>query len=72
MLVTSLTKMEQIVAGHPNLHWFGWDVVLLKKNKSAQFEKNGVYYKGEWHKQFIYPITENGWSIPNYLGNEDV
>lgn len=71
MLVSSLRVMEQIVDYRPELEWDGWDVVSYKKNRSAQFEKDGAFKNGEWYKKIVYPITENGWSIPNYMGLSD-
>lgn len=67
MLVTNLQKMEEIVVNNPNLHWEGWDVVMYKKNDSAQFNVNGSFRNGEWYNKFVYPITESGWSIPEKL-----
>ena len=71
MFVTSLTEMEQIVSYRPDLEWEGWDVVQYKKNNSAQFDKNGAFKNGQWYKKNVYPITEKGWSIPNYMGLRD-
>ena len=71
MFVTSLTEMESIVSFRPDLEWDGWNVVHYKKNGSAQFDKKGSYKNGEWHKKTVYAVTENGWSIPNYMGLTD-
>jgi hypothetical protein len=67
MLVTSLSKMEEIVAGHPDLSWNGWDVVRRKQNSNAQFDPKGICVNGVWYKQYVYPITESGWSLPESL-----
>lgn len=72
MLINSLTKMERIVQSHPELSWDGWNVVRHKRNPSAQFETNGAFHNGSWHKRFVFPLTENGWSIPDNIGRKDV
>lgn len=72
MLVSSLNKMERIVGSHPELSWEGWDVVRHKKNPSSQFESSGEFYKGAWHKKIIFPLTKDGWSVPDSIGRSDV
>lgn len=64
MLITSLSKMEEIVSGHPDLDWDGWNVIRYKKNDAAEFSVNGSCRNGNWYNKYIYPITEDGWSIP--------
>lgn len=71
MLVTSLNEMEQIVSYRPDLEWDGWNVVHYKKNDAAQFTVDGAFKNGQWYKKNIFQITENGWSIPNYMGLRD-
>jgi len=71
MFITSLSEMEQIVASRSDLHWEGWDVVRYKKNPNAQFDVTGVFRNGSWHKRYVFPITEDGWSIPHSIGNRD-
>lgn len=71
MLVNSLTEMEQIVAYRPDLEWDGWDVVHYKKNNSAQFDKNGAFKNGSWYKKTVYPISSDGWIIPNNMVMRD-
>lgn len=67
MLVNSLNKMEQIVNGHPELSWNGWDVIRYRQNNNAQYDPKGVYRDGKWYKQYVYPITEDGWYLPESL-----
>lgn len=71
MLVNNLDVMEQIVDRRPDLEWDGWDVVYYKKNPSAQFDKSGSFKNGTWYKKIVYPVTETGWSIPNFMGLRD-
>lgn len=65
MIVTNLEKMEKIVARNNNLSWLGWDVVDRKKSESGRTAVNGVRVNGVWYVQRIYPVTRNGWDIPN-------
>jgi hypothetical protein len=68
MLVTSLEKMENIVASRKDLDWIGWDVVKYTKSYSAMFHIDGVCKNGVWFKKKTFPVTEDGWNIPNSIG----
>jgi len=65
MIVTSLEKMEKIVARNNTLSWVGWDVRDLKRSESGRTAVNGVRVGGVWYLQRIYSVTRNGWDIPN-------
>lgn len=71
MLVSSLTEMEQIVSYRSDLEWEGWDVIQYKKNNSAQFDKHGAFKNGSWYKKTIFPLNQDGWSIPNSMVMRD-
>jgi len=68
MLVTDLNAMEDIVSSRKDLEWNGWDVVKYSNHSNAMFHKNGAYKNGKWVKKNIFPLTENGWHIPNNIG----
>ncbi len=72
MLINDLTKMEKIVASRSDLGWVGWDVVRYKRGNSAQFNKNGVIWKGQWHHASVFLITELGWKIPSSVIDANV
>jgi hypothetical protein len=72
MLIASLSQMEQLVQSNKNLFWDGWDVVQYKKSDKSQFEKDGSFFRGTWHKKTIFKITESGWNIPVSIGGHDV
>lgn len=65
MLVKNLDKMEKIVSKNKNLYWVGWDVVDRKKSDAGRTAVNGIRVNGVWYLQRIYPVTRNGWDIPN-------
>lgn len=65
MIIKSLEKMEQIVSKNKNLYWVGWDVADRKKSDAGRTSTSGVRVNGEWFLQRIYPVTRNGWDIPN-------
>jgi hypothetical protein len=65
MIVNNLEKMEKIVARNNNLSWVGWDVADRKRSESGRTAVNGVRVNGVWYLQRIYPVTRNGWDIPN-------
>lgn len=64
--------MERIVESDPELSWDGWDVVRYKKNPSSQFDKSGILHNGSWHRKFVFPLKDGGWSIPESIGVRDV
>lgn len=67
MLVTSLEEMEQIVRSREDLSWDGWDVVKHTYANNAMYAKDGSFINGKWMKKKVFPLTEDGWSIPNSM-----
>ena len=65
MKINSLEKMERIVAKNKNLSWIGWDVVDRKRSESGRTSTSGVRVNGEWFLQRVYPISRDGWNIPD-------
>ena len=70
MLVTSLEEMEQIVRSRGDLHWDGYDIVKYTNSDSAMFGSDGVFRNGKWMKKKVFPLTEQGWNLPNYFGRD--
>lgn len=68
MLVTSLEEMESIVASRSDLEWDGWSVVKYSNSSNAMYAPDGVYHRGKWMKKKVYPLTEEGWYLPNSIG----
>ena len=68
MLVNNLQYMEGIVEKRNDLDWIGWDVVKYSKSSEAMFSSDGVFRNGQWYKRKIFPLTENGWNVPNSIG----
>lgn len=71
MLVNNLNQMEKIVDSSSQLEWDGWDVVTYTASNSAMLAKDGVYRDGKWYKKKVFPLTENGWNLPDSIGNTD-
>jgi len=65
MIINSLEKMEKIVNKYDNLSWNGWDVVDRKRSESGRTSTSGVRVDGLWYLQRVFPITKDGWDIPN-------
>lgn len=65
MIIKSLEKMEKIVAKYDNLSWNGWDVVDRKRSESGRTSISGVRVDGLWYLQRVFPVTKDGWDIPN-------
>jgi hypothetical protein len=63
--IMSLEQMEQIVDRNKSLSWNGWDVVELTKNPTAMFKTNGAVINGIWYIKNVFPISQDGWRIPN-------
>jgi hypothetical protein len=68
MLVTSLDHMEQIVASRDDLEWDGWDVVKYTNSNNAMYAADGCFHRGKWMKKKVFPLTSDGWYIPNTIG----
>jgi hypothetical protein len=65
MMITSLEKMEEIVAKNKSLFWDGWTVVNSFQSDKARTSKMGVYRKGRWYIQKRFEPGKNGWNIPD-------
>lgn len=65
MIIKKIEHMESIISRNKNLSWIGWDVVDRKKSDAARTSTSGVRVDGSWYLQRIYPVTRNGWDIPN-------
>lgn len=65
MIIKNLEQMEKIVSNNSNLSWVGWDVVDRKRSDGARTSVDGVRVKGLWYLQRLYPVTRQGWDIPN-------
>lgn len=71
MLISDLNKMESIVDSSSDLQWEGWNVVKYTPSHNAMFSQDGAYLNGVWHKKKTFPITEQGWNIPNSIGKKN-
>jgi hypothetical protein len=65
MKISSLEKMETIVSKNRALSWEGWNVVELIKLPTAWSKRNGAFVNGSWFIKTTFPVSEDGWSIPN-------
>jgi hypothetical protein len=65
MNIKSLEQMEEIVKKQKNLSWEGWDVIQTSPNPVAWRYPNGRFIKGKWYVQKRFPVTANGWELPN-------
>jgi hypothetical protein len=68
MFVKNLDEMESIVSSNNNLGWNGWDVAKYSESNSAIYSKDAEFRNGKWMKKKVFPLTEQGWNIPNYIG----
>ena len=64
MQVTSLEKMEAIVANNKSLSWDGWTVLETKNDPTAWTKTSGAFINGSWKVQNRFAPTEQGWDIP--------
>lgn len=70
MLVTNLEDMEKIVQNRGDLSWDGYDVVKYTNSDNAMYGVDGVFRNGKWMKKKVFPLTEQGWDLPNYFGRD--
>lgn len=68
MVITSLDQMEKIVSSRSDLSWDGWDVVRHTENSNGMHSVDGEFKNNKWTKKKVFPITENGWNVPNVIG----
>lgn len=71
MLVTTEHEMQDIINSRGDLEWDGWNVIKYSKNSNAAYEKDGCFHKGMWMKKKVFPLTSDGWYLPNYIGRVD-
>ena len=66
MYVDSLNKMEEIVSNREDLMWENFNVVQLKsQSPNAALGKSARFIKDSWWKVKVYPLTEEGWKVPD-------
>jgi hypothetical protein len=68
MLVVNQDEMEEIVRSREDLEWDGWDIVKYTSNSNAMYANDGVFRYGKWMKKKVFPLTEDGWYLPNTIG----
>lgn len=71
MLVTSLEEMEAIVRSRGDLEWDGWNIVKYTNSSNAIYSVDGAFKNGKWMKKKVFPITKDGWYLPNTIGRID-
>jgi hypothetical protein len=70
MLITNESEMQQIIDSRGDLEWDGWNVVKYTKSNSAMYASDGCVHNGVWMKKKVFPITEDGWYLPNTIGRD--
>jgi hypothetical protein len=65
MLVTNYAYAHKLVDKTPALSWDGWDIVEFKPDPDAYFMPSGIFKSFKWGFAKTFPITEEGWEIPN-------
>ena len=68
MLIKKLEEAEQIVKSNKDLRWAGWDIISREITINGFSHKSGSFINNRWGIDRRYPITENGWYLPNNLG----
>lgn len=68
MLVTTEEEMQSIISSRSDLEWDGWSVVKYTKKNNAMHDPNGCFKNGVWMHKTVFPLTEDGWNIPNTIG----
>lgn len=54
-----------IVEKHESLFWNGWDIIEWKQDNLGEMSQDGMLKDGKWGIYKRYPVTENGWDVPN-------
>lgn len=66
-MITSLEKMEEVVAKNRFLFWDGWTVIHAFQSDKGRTSKLGAYRKGRWYIQKRFVPGKSGWNIPDNL-----
>lgn len=65
MQITQLEKMESVVSNNKSLSWDGWTVLESYPSDRARTSKYGAFINNKWHMVKRFPLSENGWEIPD-------
>ena len=59
-------KAHAIVNNNKNLFWNGWEIVEVRRDVDAVFNKYGIFHKGAWHKVMrrIAVDSDGIWKVP--------
>lgn len=68
MLVNNLDEMEAIISRRNDLEWDGWSVIKYTRSNTAIYSTEGCLKNGLWMKKNVFPLTEDGWYLPNTIG----
>lgn len=71
MLIVDQDEMEKIISSRKDLEWDGWNVVKYTNSNSAMYSVDGAFRHGKWVKKKVFPLTEDGWHLPNSLGGNN-
>jgi hypothetical protein len=69
MLIKNLNQAEKIVKNNNALRWIGWNIVSREITPNGYSSRHGSFLNGKWGIDKVYPITENGWYLPNKYGD---
>ena len=68
MLIIKEEEMQSIINSRTDLEWDGWNVVKYTNSSNAMYATDGCYHKGVWMKKKVFPLTSDGWYLPNTIG----
>ena len=62
----SYDKAHAIVSNNKNLFWNGWEIVEVRRDADAIFNKYGIFHKGAWHKvvRRVAVDSDGMWKVP--------
>ena len=62
----SYDKAHAIVNNNKNLFWNGWEIVEVRRDADAIFNKYGIFHKGAWHKvvRRVSVDSDGMWKVP--------
>jgi hypothetical protein len=62
----SYDKAHAIVNNNKNLFWNGWEIVEVRRDADAIFNKYGIFHKGAWHKvvRRVAVDSDGMWKVP--------
>lgn len=64
-MALTLEQADKVVDSHDDLHWDGWNIVIVNKGRDGYFKKNGIFTDGQWAvRTVVKPNARGEYNLP--------